>query len=83
MSKNGRFVISNIENAIIPAAIPWYISCTLAGRFNISSKADPMMSTNRERRMGIEKLSNLKNITIANNTGIVTAKPPNEGVMPS
>ena len=55
----------------------------MAGRLKISSSVAPTISIDRDRRIGIVKLSNLKKIRIANKVGIVIARPPNDGVIPS
>ena len=80
--KKDRFVKFMTENAIISAANIWYASCVLAGRLKISSSVEPTISTNMARIMGIVKLSSLKNTKIATRIGIVTANPPNAGVIP-
>jgi len=82
-SKNGRVDISKTERAIIAAAMAWYESCTGAGKFKMSSKVAPTISTKRAITIGIVKLSSLKKIINTRRTGIVIAKPPSDGVTPS
>ncbi len=83
MLKMERFVRFIIENAIIAPAKSWYMNWVFAGRLNISSIADPTININSATRIGSVKLSTLKKSKIAINAGMVMARPPSAGVVPS